>query len=135
MNKKSVPQDANKTYQGYGTKVVYAVNDAGRYTRVESSGWEVEEIVLRDVVEDFDQKAESARKRVLAAQASPIEYFMHKRYLDLNGLARGLGLAKWRVKRHLRPAVFKKLPAAVLQRYADLFDIDLQRLTRFEEQD
>jgi hypothetical protein len=133
MKKENVPQDDNKTDSGYSTKVVYAVNDTGGYTKVKSTGWEVEEAVLRDVVDDFQHQAEGARKRVLAGQASPIEYYMHKRFLDLPGLAAGMGLAKWRVRRHLKPSVFKKLPASMLQRYADLFDIELEMLTRFEE--
>jgi hypothetical protein len=133
MKKQSVPQDDNKTYSGYGTKVVYAVNDAGGYTKVKSTGWEVEEVVLRDVVDDFKHQAETAKKRVAAGQTSPIEYYMHKKFLDLTGLALGMGLAKWRVRRHLKPSVFKKLPESMLQRYADLFDIDLKMLTRFEE--
>ncbi|MEJ2156500.1 MAG: hypothetical protein P8X96_14265 [Desulfobacteraceae bacterium] len=133
MEKKSVPQDANKTYDGYGTKVVYAVDEAGRYDRVRTTGWEVEEIVLRDVVDDFEQKAESARRRAMSGQTSPIEYFMHKRYLDLTGLAKGMGIAKWRVKRHLKPSVFDKLSQSVLQRYAELFDIDPKMLTHFKE--
>ena len=133
MKKQSVPQDDNKTYSGYGTKVVYAVNDAGSYTQVKSTGWEVEEVVLRDVVDDFKHQAETAKKRVVAGQTSPIEYYMHKKFLDLTGLALGMGLAKWRVRRHLKPSVFKKLPVSMLQRYADLFDIDLKLLTRFEE--
>lgn len=133
MKKKSVPQDANTTYDGYGTKVVYAVDEAGRYDRVQSSGWEVEEIVLRDVVDDFQEKAESAKQRALSGQTSPIEYYMHKRYLDLAGLAKGIGIAKWRVKRHLKPSVFNKLSPSMLQRYAELFDIDVKQLTHFKE--
>lgn len=133
MEKKSVPQDANKTYDGYGTKVVYAVDEAGRYDRVRTTGWEVEEIVLRDVVDDFEEKAKSAHRRAMSGQTSPIEYFMHKRYLDLTGLAKGMGIAKWRVKRHLKPSVFEKLSQSMLQRYAELFDIDLKMLTHFKE--
>jgi hypothetical protein len=133
MKKENVPQDDNKTYSGYSTKVVYAVNDTGGYAKVKTTGWEVEEVVLRDVVDDFMHQAETARKRVLAGQTSPIEYYMHKRFLDLPGLAAGMGLAKWRVRRHLKPSVFKKLSASMLQRYADLFDIELEMLTRFEE--
>jgi hypothetical protein len=133
MKKENVPQDDNKTYSGYSTKVVYALDDTGGYTKVKTTGWEAEEVVLRDVVDDFQHQAEAARKRVLAGQTSPIEYYMHKKFLDLAGLASGMGLAKWRVRRHFKPSVFKKLPTSMLQRYADLFDIELEMLTRFEE--
>ena len=133
MKKESVPQDDNKTYRGYGTKVMYALDESGSYTQVKSSGWDAEEIVLRDVVDDFAQKAAEAKARVMADQASPIEYFMHLKLMDLTGLAYGLGMAKWRVKRHMNPRVFKRLPQKTLQRYADYFNIDLLMLTRFKE--
>lgn len=133
MKKDSVPQDENPTYQGYGTKVIYALDNSGSYTTVNSSGWEVEEIVLRDVVNDFKAKAEDMKERILAGEASPIAYFMNLRFMDLPALAHSVGLAKWRVKRHLTPRGFKRLDADTLQRYADLFDIEVQRLTQFKE--
>lgn len=133
MNKDKVPQDENPTYQGYGTKVMYAVDDSGSYTTVKSSGWEVEEIVLRDVVDDFKAKAEESKERILADKASPIEYFMHLKFMDLPALAHSMGWGKWRVKRHLTPQGFKRLDADVLQRYADFFNIEVDRLIRFKE--
>lgn len=133
MKKESVPQDDNKTYRGYGTKVMYAVDDNGNYTQVKSSGWEAEEIVLRDAVDDFKQKAAEAKARVMADEASPLEFFMHKKLMDLTGLANGVGMAKWRVKRHMNPHIFKRLPQKTLQRYADFFNIDLLSLTHFKE--
>lgn len=133
MKKDNVPQDENPTYQGYGTKVIYALDDSGSYTTVKSSGWEVEEIVLQDVVNDFKAKAEDAKARILAGKASPIEYFMHVKFMDLTALAHGMGMAKWRVKRHLTPRGFKRLDTDILQRYADFFDVEVARLTQFKE--
>ena len=128
-----VPQDDNPTFKGYGTKAVYAVDKEGRYTRTTTSGWSVEEVVLRDVLEDFDALAADAKRRALRGDVSPIEFFLYRRLMDLPSLARAMGLAKWRVRRHLRPRVFKKLSAARLQQYADLFRIDLSALTNFKE--
>ena len=134
MKKDNVPQDDNQTYQGYGTKVIYAVDDSGGYTTVKSSGWEAEEIVLRDVVDDFKARAQEVKTRILDDQASPIEYFMHLKLMDLPALAYGVGMGKWRVKRHLTPRGFKRLDHHTLQRYADFFNIEVERLTRFKEQ-
>ncbi len=133
MKKETVPQDNNPTYRGYGTKVMYAVDDTGAYTTIQSSGWEAEEVVLRDVVDDFKARAADAKQRVLAGRASPIEYFMHARLMDLPALAYGVGMWRWRVKRHLTYNGFKRLRQKTLRRYADFFNIDITQLTRFKE--
>ena len=133
MKKNNVPQDNNPTYQGYGTKIIYAVDDSGGYTTVKSSGWEAEEIVLMDVVSDFKEKANEAKARALSGQASPIEYFMHLKLMDPPALASGLGIARWRVKRHLTVRGFKRLDQKMRRRYADFFDISVNLLTDFKD--
>lgn len=133
MKTDEVPQDDNRTFRGYGTKAVYAVGENGRYTKMATSGWEVEEVVLRDVLADFEQLAADAKKRILSGRSSPIEYFAYKRLMDISALAQAMGLAKWRVRRHLNPSVFGKLNDKLLQRYADLFRIDIAMLKNFKE--
>jgi hypothetical protein len=86
MKIKEVPQDDIKTFRGYGTKTVYAVDENGQYTRVSTSGWDAEEVVLRDVVNDFEKAAQEAKARAMKGEASPIEYFMNKYFLDVLSL-------------------------------------------------
>lgn len=133
MKIKEVPQDDIRTFKGFGTKAIYAVDENGRYTKTPTSGWEAEEVVLRDVVDDFTKLAEEARARVFSGETSPIEYYMNKYFMDLPALARGMGLAKWRVKRHFNPEVFKKLNQKMLQRYADFFNMDIDTLKNIKE--
>jgi len=128
-----VPQDENNTLKGYSTKIIYAVNDNGKYTPVKSTGWEVEELVLLDVVNDFRKKAEESKEKVLRGEISPIEYFMNKNFMDLPALASGIGFFQWRVRRHLKPDIFKKLNDKILQKYADFFNIELNTLKHFSE--
>jgi hypothetical protein len=133
MKLKDVPQDDNPTFKGYGTKAVYAVDEKGRYKKTSTSGWEVEEVVLRDVLADFRELAAEAKKRVMAGKHSPLEYFAYKRLMDLSALSQAMGLAKWRIKRHLKPNVFSRLNDKMLQRYADIFRIDIAVLKRYKE--
>ena len=133
MKIKEVPQDDIKTFKGFGTKAIYAVDENGQYTRIPTNGWEMEEVVLRDVVDDFAKLAEESKSRVIKGQTSPIEYYMNKYFMDLPALAAGMGLAKWRVKRHFSPGVFNKLNDKMLQRYADFFNIELAELYRFSK--
>ena len=133
MKIKEVPQDDNATFKGYGTKAVYAVDENGQYTRISTSGWEVEEVVLRDVVNDFEKLAREAKTRVVKGETSPIEYFMNKYFMDVPALAASMGLTRWRVKRHLNPRVFNKLNAKLLQRYADFFQVDIDTLKNLKQ--
>ena len=107
MKIEEVPQDENPTFREYSKKVIYAVDSEGRYRPVESSGWVVEEIVLREVVQDLNAQAEIARRRAARGDASPIEYYMYKHLMDLPALARGVGMARWRVRRHLNARGFQ----------------------------
>lgn len=133
MKIKEVPQDDIRTFKGFGTKAIYAVDENGRYTKTPTSGWEAEEVVLRDVVDDFTKLAQEARARVFSGETSPIEYYMNKYYMDLPALARGIGLARWRVRRHFNPDVFNKLNQKMLQRYADFFNMDIDTLKNIKE--
>jgi len=133
MNVKEIPQDDIKTFRGFGTKALYALDENGQYTRTPTSGWEVEEVVLRDVVDDFAKSAEHAKTRVFRGETSPIEYYMNKNFMDLPALARGIGLARWRIKRHFNPNVFNKLNQKMLQRYADFFNMDIHTLKNIKE--
>ena len=133
MKVKEVPQDNIKTFKGFGTKAMYAVDENGQYATIPTSGWEVEEVVLRDVVDDFAKLAEEAKSRAIRGNTSPIEYLMNKYFMDLPALAAGLGLAKWRVKRHFNPKIFSRLNDKLLQRYADFFNLDVDELKNFKE--
>jgi hypothetical protein len=133
MKIKEVPQDNIKTFKGFGTKAMYAVDENGQYATIPTSGWEVEEVVLRDVVDDFAKLAEEAKSRVIKGNTSPIEYYMNKYFMDLPSLAAGMSLTKWRVNRHFNPKVFNKLNNEMLQRYADFFNLDVEELKNFKE--
>jgi hypothetical protein len=133
MKIKEVPQDNIKTFKGFGTKAMYAVDENGQYATIPTSGWEVEEVVLRDVIDDFAKLAEEAKSRVIKGNTSPIEYYMNKHFMDLPALAAGMSLTKWRVKRHFNPKVFNKLNNEMLQRYAEFFNLDTADLKNFKE--
>jgi hypothetical protein len=133
MKVHEIPQDNIRTL-GNLKKALYALDENGRYRRAPTTGWEVEEIVLLDALADYDQKAEAARQKFRDGQSSPIAYFMYLRRMDTLTLAQAMGLFRWQVKRHMKPHIFRKLDAARLQQYADLFRIPVEALTRFEEE-
>ncbi len=130
MKISEVPQDDVKTMQGI-KKALYAVDERGEYTRTATQGWEVEEIVLTQVVDDFEVKAGAAAGRVKSGETSPIEYFMNKKWMDPLTLAQAMGLYRWQVRRHFKPAVFKKLDNRTLAEYARLFGVPVETLMNF----
>src|SRR6218665_1758957 len=118
MRDDQVPQDGNVTLGGH-TKAVYAKAADGRIRMVESVGWEVEEIVTRQAVEECDRLTAQTRTLALAGQASLLHYHMHRARMDEPLLSQVSGIWQWRVRRHLRPEVFARLRPALLQRYAE----------------
>jgi hypothetical protein len=130
MKISEVPQDDIKTMQGE-RKALYAVDEQGRYTQTTTRGWEAEEIVLHQVINDFEEQAKKAALRVRHRETSPIEYFMLKNWMDPLTLAQAMGLYRWQVKRHFKPRVFKKLKDKTLMEYARIFRVSFDELKRF----
>ena len=134
MKISEVPQDDVKALQGE-RKALYAVDEHGRYAQTTTRGWEVEEIVLHQVIDDFEEQARKAAFRVRHHETSPIEYFMHKNWMDPLTLAQAMGLYRWQVRRHFRPGVFRKLKDKTLMEYARIFRVSVDALRHFRGED
>ena len=100
MNLESVPQEGNATLGGH-RKAMYAKDANGRMVIAPSAGWEAEEIVTSHAVESLHAQAEQARERVKAGVASPLEFWMYERRMDVALLSQTSGFWQWRVRRHL----------------------------------
>jgi hypothetical protein len=130
MKISEVPQDDIKTMRGE-RKALYAVDEQGRYTQTTTRGWEAEEIVLHQVINDFEEQAKKTALRVMHRETSPIEYFMLKNWMDPLTLAQAMGLYRWQVRRHFKPRVFNKLRDKTLMEYARIFRVSVDELKRF----
>lgn len=128
-----VPQDNNRTLGGH-RKAMYARDASGRMVITPSNGWEVEEIVTTQAIDTLQAQAEAARQRILAGQSAPLEYWIYARRMDIEMLAQVTGLWRWRIRRHLRPAVFARLSPALLARYADALGLTPEQISRLPEQ-
>jgi hypothetical protein len=131
MRERDVPQEGNVTLAGH-RKAVYAVADDGRVRLVASRGWEVEEIVTQQAVQDLERLAREAHGRALAGLTSPLEVHMYRARMDVALLSQTTGLWRWRIRRHFRPQVFARLPLALRQRYADVLGLSLEALGRID---
>ncbi len=127
MDKGAVPQDASPTYGGL-RKLLYAVDERGEYTGVPSSGWDVESFSTELAVAELERLSEQAWRHACAGTTSALEYHMFARRMDFDTLASVSGIWRWRLRRHLRPAVFARLPDKVLRRYAEAMGITVAQL-------
>lgn len=129
MRVDEVPQDDNSALR----KAMYALDRQGRYTTVESSGWHAETTVTQVAIADFERASVAAHERCLAGVSAALEYHMYARRMDVATLADATGTARWRVRRHLRPRVFARLPNHLLARYAEALQMPVAALQRLPE--
>lgn len=129
MRDSEVPQEGNSTLGGH-RKAMYARGEDGKLHIVQLTGWEVEEIVTRQAVDDLLRLTEDARQRVLAGQTSPLEYHMYRVRMDIPLLAQASGIWQWRIRRHFRPDLFARLSPTLLATYADAMGMTVEQLKK-----
>jgi hypothetical protein len=127
MRADEVPQETNPLFDNE-RKTVYAVNAAGDYVMVKTGGSEVDFGPTLDAGAWFAEQAEAARQRVLRGESSTLEYWMYQQRMDVLTLAQATGLWQWRIRRHLRPAIFNSLSPRLLQRHADAMGLSISEL-------
>lgn len=130
MKKNEIPQDSSALNK-VTKELSYAVDENGNYTTALSTGWEIKAKALDIAWEDVEKRIADAKQKVLNGEASPLLYYMELKLMDLDIVAGYTGFWKWQVKKHLKPAIFKKLSDRRLEKYAKAFDIskdDLQRI-------
>lgn len=126
MREDEVPQDESY-YDGH-LRACYAVDRQGRYVLATSRGWQAETVATAETVAHMAEQLESVRTDVAAGRLSPLAYHMTACQMTPELLAASCGLYRWRVRRHLKPAVFSRLPRHLLLRYAECLDVPLERL-------
>ena len=128
MKVEEVPQENNKTLEGV-RKAVYAVGEDGTYTTVPSDGWNIEEIVTSQAVEEYDRQARLALEEVKKGLVSPLVYHMHKNRMDVALLAQTTGFFKWTIKRDFKKETFDKMSPNRMKIYADVMGIVVSELS------
>jgi hypothetical protein len=134
MKKEEVPQDLSSL--GKITKeICYATDDKGKYTTELSKGWNIKTNALDVTWQDIKEKIAAAKEKVLKHEASPVLFFMEKNVMNIHILSSYTGFFSWQIKRHLKPAVFKKLSTKKLNRYAEVFNITIDELKNIDVHD
>lgn len=131
MKKEEVPQDKSNLESANFRELCYAIDDDGKYITAKSTGWKPKTIALNNAMEVIKERIADAKKRVEEGKTSPIEYYMEVHKMDIGILSSYVGMWKWRVKRHFKPSVFRKLNKRILNKYAEVFDISVEELKNF----
>ena len=122
MKESEVPQD-NLEYYGDRRRACYARDEDGRYKIVPSTGWNTEAIVNGQAVAEMDQFVEQARASVRRGEYSPLYFHMASRQMTVALLAAHVGIARWRVRRHLRHSIFRNLRPKMIARYCEILGL------------
>lgn len=132
MKTNEVPQDKRDFKEGDKIhKLMYAVDNDGKYTGITSAGWEAENIATKQAWDAVDEELAETADKVKSGELSPIAYYMQKSLMEVALLASYVGKWQWQVKRHFKPSVFKKLSADMLAKYAAVFNISVDELKSF----
>lgn len=134
MKKNEVPQDKSNLESANFRELCYVIDENGEYTTANSSGWEPKTVALDNAIEAISERVSTVKNRVIEGKTSPIEYFMELNKMDVGILADYVGFWKWKVKRHFKPAVFKKLSEKSLKKYAEVFNVSVEKLQNISKE-
>ncbi|WP_299254206.1 hypothetical protein [uncultured Aquimarina sp.] len=128
MKKEDVPQDESSLSKANIKEVVYAVDKEGKYGKELSSGWDAKTIALNKSLELIEEQLKETIQKIKQGELSPIAYYMELQRMDVVVLSGYVGLWQWKVKRHLKASIFKKLSKKTLKKYAEAFEVPLEEL-------
>ena len=127
MKQEEVPQENNKTLAG-NKKAVYATGNDGKYNTIASDGWEVEEIVTSQAVEEFERLASDALVKAQSKEISILQYHMFKNRMDLALLSQSTGFFQWTIKRDFKVNKFNIMSKKRAFTYAEVMGISIDEL-------
>jgi hypothetical protein len=107
--------------------ILYVEKEDGSYGPMQTGSY-----LTKNFLGDYELKRkhleESLKSEVLSGKHSPVYYFMVLEDLSLSELASRVNLRKSKVKKHLEPKHYQLLSGAVLEKYAEVFNIKVPDL-------
>lgn len=127
MKVDEVPQDEGSCY-GEIRRLTYAVDNSGIYQGVKTKGWEAEIDTTNVAVESANERIRETWAMVRENKLSPLAYHIEFARMTPSMLSLDSGIWLWRVKRHLKPEIFKGLSDKILKKYAEALGITLDQI-------
>ncbi|MDD4603260.1 MAG: hypothetical protein PHF97_05595 [Bacteroidales bacterium] len=117
---------------GKSRELLYSYDENGKFKKTVGFHGEPDRVILQQAWDVFNDRIENARQKVIIVKVSPIVDYIEKNLMDPLSLSILTGISIWRVKLHFKPFMFKRLNRKILQKYADAFNIGVNKLTKVE---
>ncbi len=117
---------------GHSKELFYSYDKDGKYNKRVRFHDDSNRVFIEQFWDIQHARIEEARQKVLSGKKSPVYYYMEKNLLDPMNLGLQAKISRWRVKRHLKPRVFKRLNEETLTKYAEIFSIMVEQLKTIE---
>ncbi len=107
-----------------GLKTVsYVADSRGHQELVSASIWQPVDIVNRQAWQVIENQINASKEKIAAGRASCLHYYMTANQMDIHLLAQYTRQTRWLVRLHLIPALFNRLGAATINKYAHFFKV------------
>ncbi len=113
----------------YNRELFYHFDKENGYTQKVDYQNPCNQVIIKQSWDAAEERLEEVKQMVILGKSSPIAYYMEKILMEVPMLAAYMEIPKWRVRRHLKSKVFKKLKPEVLAKYASIFEIPADQLT------
>lgn len=132
MNDKSInnkpPDPEGERIYSYNRELFYQFDPEKGFSQHVDYQNPDNQIIIRQSWDAAGERLEEIRAQVRNGQRSPIAWYMEKMLMEVPMLAGYMEIAGWRVRRHLKPSVFRKLSPRMLEKYATVFGITVAEL-------
>ncbi|TSA26814.1 MAG: hypothetical protein D4R67_07110 [Bacteroidetes bacterium] len=113
---------------GHYRELFYSYDKDGNYKKQVRFHDDSDKIFIEQFWDVQNNRIQEAKEQVLSGIKSPVYYYMKKNLMDLMTLSSQATISLWRVKRHLKPGIFKRLSEKTLAKYAGAFNITIEEL-------
>lgn len=107
-----------------GIEVVsYITNSKGEQKPVASTTWQPVNVVNQQAWKEIEKYIDVSKEKIATGRVSCLHYYMTANQMDTALLAQYSGQSRLRVRLHLLPFFYKRMPQKVVERYAEIFQV------------
>lgn len=107
--------------------ILYVEKEDGTYGPLQTGSY-----LTKNYIDDYYEKRNrleaSLKEQLRRREISPVAYYMTLTDLSVAETAARVGISQRKVKKHMQPGNFVKIPPAVLDRYAEVFNVSAAAL-------
>ena len=102
--------------------ILYVEKEDGTYGPLQTGSY-----LTKNYIDDYYEKRNrleaSLKEQLRRREISPVAYHMTLTDLSVAETAARVGITQRKVKKHMQPGNFVKIPPAILDRYAEVFNV------------